>query len=188
MTTPRRGMIAEYEDPARLVEALRDVRRAGYRELDALTPYPSDAACEALALPRSRIPWITGAGALLGGGLGYLILWWTTVIDYPLNVGGRPPHPWPAFVPITFESAVLLGGVATFFAFFVLCGLPRLHHPLFEVAGIERASVDRWFLVVGASDPRYADDATEALLRGTGARRVERFGTSAPSAPAEDTP
>lgn len=172
---PERGIVAEYGDEAALVAAIRAMRDDGYRALDALAPFPTDAVCEALELPRSRIPWITGVGALIGGALAYLVLWWTQVVDYPLNVGGRAPHPWPAFVPITFETTVLVGGVATFFAFFVACGLPRLWHPLFELGGIERASVDRWFLVLDADDARFSEASAGALVA-TGALRVERFG------------
>lgn len=170
-----RGLVAEYDEEAALVSALRALRAEGYARLDALTPFPSDAVCEALELSRSRLPWLTGLGFASGGALAYLVLFWTQVVDYPLNVGGRHPHPWPSFVPITFESAVLLGGLLTFFGFFLACGLPRLWHPLFEVAGIERASVDRWFLVVDAADAPYTE-RTRALLEATGARRVETYG------------
>ncbi|HJL17595.1 MAG TPA: DUF3341 domain-containing protein [Sandaracinaceae bacterium LLY-WYZ-13_1] len=172
----RRGLLAEYESQGALVEAAKTLRDAGYRRLDALTPSPSDEVCDALALPRSRLPFVTGAGAAIGGALAYLLLWWTQVVDYPLNVGGRPDHPWPAFVPLTFETAVLFGGVATFVGFFVACGLPRLWHPLFEVDGIERASVDRFVLLVDAEDPRFEATETRARLDETAPRRVASFG------------
>lgn len=175
--TPARGLLAEYEDEETLVAALRILRAAGYRKLDAMTPYPSERVCEALALPRSKIPWITGAFGLTGAATGYLVQWWTQVIDDPLNVGGHAPHAWPAYIPITFETGVLFAGVATFFAFFVICGLPRLWHPLFEIEGVERASVDRYFLVIEEDDPELSA-RTRALLEGAPALRIERFGSA----------
>lgn len=172
----RRGLVAEYETFEGLMAGIRLMRDAGYRALDAMSPYPSDEIGQALALPRSKLPWATGAGAVIGGCIAYLILWWTQVIDYPLNVGGRPDHAWPAFIPLTFETAILLGGVATFFSFFRFTGLPRLWHPSFEIPGVERASIDRFMLLVDAEDVGFDEgDARETLAR-AGALRVERFG------------
>ena len=106
------GLLAEFEDEGALARAAHALRAEGYRELEAFMPFPSEEVLEALEVPKSRVPLFVLMGALLGGSLGYLVLWWTNVVDYPLDVGGRDPHPWPAFLPITFESAILLGGVA----------------------------------------------------------------------------
>ncbi|MGE0789431.1 MAG: DUF3341 domain-containing protein [Sandaracinaceae bacterium] len=171
----KRGMLAEFDRVEALRDAIRALRDEGYERMDAATPFPCRDIEDALRLPPSRLPFVTGGGALLGGLLGYLILYWTQVVDYPLNVGGRPAHPWPAFIPLTFESAVLVGGVATFVAFFIVTGLPQLWHPTFEVEGIERASADRFVLLVDADDPRFDHDATRDALERTGALRVTGF-------------
>ncbi len=171
------GLLAEFEDEGALARAAHALRAEGYRELEAFMPFPSEEVLEALEVPKSRVPLFVLMGALLGGSLGYLVLWWTNVVDYPLDVGGRDPHPWPAFLPITFESAILLGGVAAFVGFFLLSRLPRLWHPVFEVPGFERATSDAFFLSVSAADPRFDLERTSRALDGYAALRVVRFPT-----------
>ncbi|HEY8431692.1 MAG TPA: DUF3341 domain-containing protein, partial [Sandaracinaceae bacterium] len=115
-------------------------------------------------------------GAIVGGSLAYLVLFYTNVIDYPLNVGGRPLHPWPAFVPITFESAILGAGLATFFGFFALARLPRLWAPVFELSSFRRASADGFFLAVSASDPHFDRSRTWRDLAELFPAALTRFG------------
>lgn len=149
------GILAEFGDEQALARACVHLRSLGYRELEAFTPFASEEVMEALEIPRSRIPLVTLLASLVGAGLGYFIMWATNVFDYPIDVGGRDPHPWPAFIPITFETAVLFGGVCTFFAFFVFCRLPRLWHALFEDPGFHEVTTDRFFLAVSSKDPRF---------------------------------
>ena len=140
------GLLAEFETPEALLAAVEELHRRGYRVLDAFTPYPVHGLEQALRLPRSKLPWLVLPFALGGGGGCYGLQAYLNGWDYPLDVGGRPPHSAPAFIPISFEMMVLataLGGLVIFLA---LCKLPELHHPIFEVEGFERASQDRFWL------------------------------------------
>jgi hypothetical protein len=172
----KRGLVGEFATPAALLAATVRLRALGYTRLDAFTPYPVEEVTAALALPRSRIPVVVLAAALSGGAFGYLVQWWTTAVSWPLNVGGRPLHSAPAFIPITFESAVLFGAVAAFASLMIATGLPRLWHPLFEVEGFASASIDRFWIAVDRTDPSFVARQVDAVLHESGALRVAPFG------------
>jgi hypothetical protein len=167
------GCLAEFPSEEALLEAIRDVRAKDYSRLDAFTPYPLDGLQDALGLKRSGLNWLVFPLAMGGAGLGYLIQWYVNAINYPLNVGGRPPRGWPTYIPISFETGVLLGGVGAFVLFFVLSRLPRLWHPVFDVPGFESASRDRFWLGIDRRDPAFEPTHTAALLTSLGASRVE---------------
>lgn len=162
------GLMACYDTAEALLDAARRCRRTGYRKLDAYTPFPVEGLDEALGHRKGTwVPLIVLIGAIAGGGLGYWIQWWTAVVDYPINVGGRPFHSWPAFVPVTFEMAVLGGTLAAIAAVLALNGLPRLHHPVFDTPGFNGATQDRFLLVVEAADPRFELSRTRTHLEAT---------------------
>jgi hypothetical protein len=165
-------MLAELETPEALVAAVRALHAMGMRRVDAYTPYPIEDVDRALGLPRSKIPRWVLAGGVLGALLGFGIQAWLDAVDYPLNVGARPLLSAPAFIPITFESTVLVASVTAFVAFFAEAGLPRLAHPLFEVEGFERASIDRFWLSIETSDPRYDAASAKKAPDDHGALRV----------------
>lgn len=155
MTSSAPAMIAEFGTPERLLAAIRRVRDAGHRELDAFAPFAVEGLSDALRLRPTRIRIAMAAGAVLGAGGAYLLEWLSAVVLYPLNTGGRPFHSWPVFTLVPFEVGVLAAAIAGLLAFLWSCGLPRLHHPHFAVPGFERASQDRFFLLVadaGRSD------------------------------------
>lgn len=171
----RRGLLAEFDDPEALAAAVRALRAEGWTRLAAFTPYPVESVqeeLEALAPRRSRIPLAALLAGLGGGGLGLWVQAWTSAVDLPLDVGARPLFSWPAFVPVAFELTVLGAALATFVGFVVAAGLPRLWHPLFEVEGFERATIDRFFLGVDAADPRFSPERLAGRLRDLGALRV----------------
>lgn len=158
------GLVAEFESRERLHGAVVRLREEGYRRLETFTPMPA-TEIERLLGPRpSAVTRIAGTAAVIGVVFGYGLQWLLNAVLYPIDVGGRPPHSAPAFIPITFETGVLFTGLATFFAVFALSGLPRLWRPVFEIEGFERASVDRWFLLVSDEDPRFDWHATRDLL------------------------
>ncbi len=130
-------------------------------------PFPAKNVEEALALPKTPLPRWVLAGGILGAGLAYFILWWTQNVGYPLDVGSHPTHSVPAYIGITFETAVLFASFTAFLGMLRLCRLPRLYHPVFDVDGFERASVDRFFVTVGS-----ADAEAERALEERGALRV----------------
>jgi hypothetical protein len=171
--------MAEFDDPDRLVRALVALRRRGYRLVDAFTPYPVKAVDHALSVERSPISWLVLPIWIASAAGGYFVQWWCNAYDYPIDVGGRPPHSPPAFVPITFEMGILGAALGSILLFLALAGLPELYHPVFAMEGFERASDDRFFLGVDAGDPAF--DASELIkeLSKLGALRV-RFSRESP--------
>jgi hypothetical protein len=166
------GCLAEFPDAPSLLQAARALRDRHYRRLDAFTPYEVEGLDQALGLERSWLTWILFPLALSGAGIGYLIQWYVNAVDYPLNVGGRPPHSWPMFIPITFETGILFTGVLGFLLFFLLSRLPKLWHPLFQVPEFASASVDGFWLGIDRRDPALTQDLTRALLVSMGASHV----------------
>jgi hypothetical protein len=168
----RTGLLAEFGTPEEMLHAIHDLRGRGYRRLDAFTPYPVPGVERALDLRRSPLTWIVFPIAMLGAGLAYLVQLWCNAYDYPINVGGRPLHSAPAFIPITFESGVLVASLAGVFLFLLLSGLPRLYAPVADVEGFERASIDRFWVGVDDRDPQFLAGELERELRELGALSV----------------
>lgn len=164
MTQRPYGIMAEFRTPEALTEAVRAAKRAGFTRLDAFSPFPLADLARELGGRTSAIPWIALVAALLGAGVQYGSQYWMNVVDYPLNVGGRPLHSWPAFIPSTLIVAILWGGAATLLGLLLILRLPRLHHPVFAVPGFERASEDRFFLCILGDDPLFDAPAIRSLL------------------------
>ena len=169
---PIYGLMAELPTAEALIEAAHQVHAAGYTKVDAFTPYPIEAVSEALDLPRSKVPLIVLLGGLFGGTGGYLLQYWSQVIRYPMNVGGRPFLSWPAFIVPTFECTILGAALAAVVGTIVLNGLPQPYHPVFNVPRFALASRDRFFLVIEATDPKFDSDATRRFLGGLNASEV----------------
>jgi hypothetical protein len=160
------GVMAEFDTPERLLEAARRARGEGYRRMDAYTPMPVEGLAEALDLGRSRVPLIVFLGGLAGCLGGFLLQYWIAVLDYPINVAGRPLNSWPSFIPVTFELTILLSALSAIGGLFALCRLPWPHHPVFSVPQFGRASQDRFFLCIEARDPRFDPQTTRRFLEG----------------------
>lgn len=163
MTRPY-GIMAEFGSPEALAEAVGAAKRAGFTRLDAFSPFPLPDIAGDLGVRTRIIPWIAFAAALIGAGLQYGSQYWMNAVDYPLNVGGRPLNSWPAFLPSTLIVAILWAGGATLIGLLLILRLPRLHHPVFEVPGFERASDDRFFLCILSDDPQFDAAGAEAFL------------------------
>ena len=166
------GVAACFAEREMFLAAWRKLRDAGYARLEANTPFSLEEMEELVPGPPTPIARVVLIAGLAGGSGGYFLQWFGAR-DYPLNVGGRPLHSWPAFVPITFELTVLTAALIGVGALLWLCGLPRLDHPVFAATGFERASQDRFFLTVRADDPRFDAGAVTNLLREAGAETVE---------------
>jgi hypothetical protein len=166
------GLLAEFESPAGLVAAIRRAREAGYADLEAFAPVPVDEACAELGRRGTWVPALALLGGLTGAAVGYFVQYYTNVIDYPINVGGRPLHAWPAFAVVAIELAILFAALGAAVGMFALCGLPRPHHPLFGVPAFGLASQTRFFLCVRATDPKFDPEATRQFLSGYGAAGV----------------
>ena len=160
------GLMAEFDRPTALVAAAEKARLAGFRNMDAYTPIPIEELEEALGLKRTRLPMLVFLGGLVGGLGGYSLEYWTQTIAYPMNVGGRPFHSWPQFIPVTFETTVLGAALTAFIGMWALNRLPQPYHPVFNVPEFARASNDRFFLCIEATDPRFDRSATRQFLEG----------------------
>lgn len=164
--SPLYGMVAEFDEPEGVVAAARAARLAGYRKMEAYTPFPVHDLYEedALALHDWRVPWIIFIAGLSGAAFGMSMQFYTSVIDYPWNVGGRPAFSWPQFIPVTFECTILFAALTGVGAMFALNGLPRLHHPIFNAPHFEQASQTRFFLCIEATDAKFDREETETFL------------------------
>jgi hypothetical protein len=170
--TPIYGMMAEFDSPAQLVEAAHRTHAAGYQKIDAYSPFPIEGLAEAIGFHSNRVPLVVLIGGLLGGLSGYLLQYWIAVINYPINVGGRPYHSWPAFIVVTFEMTILFGGIFAVFGMLALNGLPMPYHPVFNVPRFAFATKDRFFLIVFATDPKYSPSATRSFLESLEPRSI----------------
>ncbi|MEX2118976.1 MAG: DUF3341 domain-containing protein [Pirellulales bacterium] len=166
------GLLAEFDKPEDLFEAAKRTHAEGYRRIEAYTPIPMEGLAEALGHHTTRLPLLTLLGGVLGGLTGYALQYYASVLDYPLNVGGRPLHSWPAFIPVTFELTVLGAAFFTVLGMLALNGLPMPYHPLFNVSEFKLASRDRFFLCIEARDPRFDAERTGEFLRRLGSRAV----------------
>jgi hypothetical protein len=166
------GIVGRFGSGPTFREALREIRAAGFTRIEANMPFPVEGIEELWPAKPTPIARFVLFGALIGGGGGYFLQWFAAR-DYPLNVGSRPLHSWPAFVPVTFELAVLTAAVVGVGALLWLCGLPRLDHPILSTAEIERATQDRFFICIRADDPRFDAPAVRRLFESLDAERVE---------------
>ena len=162
--SPVYGLMAEFVAPDEVLEATRRAHERGYRRMDAYSPIPVEGLDEALGFRRSRMATVVLIGAVVGAVGGYFMQWYSAVVDYPLDIGGRPFHSWPAFIPITFETTVLCAALAAVLGMLGLNGLPRPHHPVFNVPGFVRASHNRFFLCIQSIDPLFDREATRRFL------------------------
>lgn len=172
MTGEAHRILAEFASHERIVAALRRLRADGYTHIEVYTPFPSDEIDELLPGKPTPMGWIMLVGGLLGGSGAYFMEWYAAH-DFAYNVGGRPLHSWPSFIPITFELTVLTSALVGFFSLWWLCRLPRLDHAVFNSPRFIRASQDRFFVAVRTTDPRLTSVGVEPLLRDAGAVSIE---------------
>ncbi len=160
------GLLAEFDNSDQLIHAAEAAREDGYRQLDAFTPYPIEELSEALGHHHSRLPLLVLIGGILGALGGFGLQYWVSVIEYPLNIGGRPLNSWIAFIPVTFETTILLASVTAVLGMLALNGLPKPYHPVFNAERFALASRDRYFLCIETDDSKFDREATEAFLQG----------------------
>lgn len=166
------GVMAEFDTPEQIVKAARAVRDAGFKRTDAFTPFPIHEMDAALGIKKTILPLLIFAGGVLGclGGLG--LIYYTLVLDYPINVGGRPYFSLPAFIPVMFECTVLGAAVTAVFGMIALNNLPQPYHPVFNSPRFELASREKFFLLIEASDDKFDSDETMRFMRTLNAREV----------------
>jgi hypothetical protein len=164
-------MLAEFSNPTALLDAVRAARTAGFRQFEAYAPMPVEGLVEALGSRDTGLPRLALIGAVIGGLGTFALQWFSATAIYPINVGGRTPA-WPGLIPSTFEMTVLGAVLAVFFGVLLRSGLPRLYHPIFNDAGFEAASSDRFFLCIEAADPQYDERRTRDFLESLRPLRV----------------
>jgi len=166
------GMMAEFDTPGDLVSAARRTYEAGYKKIDAYTPFPIEELSEAIGFHRNSVPLVVLIGGILGGCSGFGLQYWIHVINYPINVGGRPLNSWPAFIVVTFEMTILFAGIFAVLGMLALNGLPMPYHPVFNVPRFAFASKDRFFLIIFSSDPKYDAASTRRFLESLAPRSI----------------
>jgi Protein of unknown function (DUF3341) len=166
------GLMAEFDSPSAIVAAARRTYEAGYRRINAYSPFPIEELSEAIGFHRDYVALCTLICGILGALGGFALQYGTAAFAYPINVGGRPLLSIPAFIPVTFECTVLLAAFGAFIGHLLMNRLPQPYHPAFNVPSFSRASQDRFFLCVKSDDPKYHEAETRAFLEGLGAKEV----------------
>ncbi|HVP44023.1 MAG TPA: DUF3341 domain-containing protein [Terriglobales bacterium] len=169
---PIHGLMAEFDNASDLVQAAHRAYQAGYRRMDAYSPFPIEELSEAIGFHHTNVPLVVLIGGLLGGLSGYLMQYWVSALNYPLNVAGRPLNSWPAFIVVTFEMTILGAALFAVLGMLALNGLPMPYHPVFHVERFAFASKDRFFLCIEARDPKFDRKGTEDFLRSLSPREV----------------
>ena len=166
------GIMAEFREPEQLLAAARAAYEAGYRKMDAYSPYAVEGVAEAIGFHKTRVPLVVLLGGICGAVTAYVMQWYSAVIHYRLNVGGRPPHSWPAFIPITFELTVLFAAIAAVIGMLAMNGLPKPYHPVFNAPEFKLASQTRFFLCIEADDHVFRADEVREFFLSLGPEKV----------------
>lgn len=169
---PVYGIMAEFASAQALVDAAKRTHEAGYQRIDAYSPFPIEGLAEEMGFHRNSVPLVVLIGGIVGGLTGYLMQYWISAVDYPLNIGGKPAHSWPAFIVITFEMTILFAGISAVLGMLALNGLPMPYHPVFNVPRFALASKDRFFLIVFSSDPKFDPAGTRNFMEGLAPRSL----------------
>lgn len=149
------AIMAEFKSEEAVQRAALRLREKGYREIEIYSPYPVAGSTALLGQRRPYLNWLVFLCAMTGAALAFIVQWWANAENYPINVGGRPLFSLPAWVPIIFEMGVLAAGFTALFGMLGAVGLPRFWHPVFEVPGFERVTLDRFWISIDRGDPLF---------------------------------
>lgn len=166
------GIMAEFDTPTQLVDAARKARDAGYTRTDAFSPFPLHEIDEALGIRRSILPLLVFGGGVTGLLSGLGLQYFVHVLDYPLNVGGRPYFSLPSFIPPSYELTILFAAFTAVFGMILLNGLPQPYHPVFNVPRFALATREKFFLVIEARDQKFDYEETKSFMQGLNAQEV----------------
>jgi hypothetical protein len=169
---PLHGVMAEYESGQALVDAARTTMTQGFTKVEAYTPVPIEELNDIIHKKRTILPKLVLTGGVTGMATGFALQYWASVIEYPMNVGGRPMASWTAFIVPSYELTILFASLTAAIGMALLSGLPRPYHPVFNVERFSMASSDKFFLVIESTDARFDQRAASEFLRSTGAKGV----------------
>jgi hypothetical protein len=158
------GVVAEFDTPDQLIGAAKQARKAGYKRLEAYSPFPVHGLVDAVGFKDEKVPWIVFMGGLVGASCGYLLQYYTSVIDYPMNVGGKPLNSLPMFFPVTYEMTILFASFGAFLGMLALNKLPQPYHGAFNTPNFERASQDKFFLAIESDDEQFDEVETKKFM------------------------
>ena len=167
------GILAEFANPGELYHAAQKVNKEGFKEYDTFSPFPIHGMDKAMSLKKSKLGWIVIVHALMGLTGAFAMMYFMSVIDYPINISGKPFANIPAWVPIMFELTILLSAFGTVFGMLFLNGLPRLNHPLFTSERFKKVTNDGFFLCIESTDSKFDAEQVRGLLRDLGASHIE---------------
>ena len=162
------GLMAEFDNVNDVITAARRVYGAGYRKIDAYSPFPLEELSEAIGFHKNGVALVCLIGGLLGGSAAFTLQWWINNVAYPVNIGGRPLNSWPSFIIVTFEMTILFSGLSAVFGMLALNGLPMPYHPVFNVPQFESVTKDHFFIVIFSSDKNYDATHTRQFLEELG--------------------
>lgn len=165
-------LVAEFETPAQIVAAAQKLTEEGYRRFDAHIPFPIHGLDKAMKIPQSKLGWIVLGHAIAGCLGGFALQAWSSAVEYPMIIGGKPYLSYQAFVPVTFALTILLSAFGTVFGMFFLNGLPKWNSPLVNSGHTRRMTDDRFYISVDAKDARFDANRTKELLENVGGKRI----------------
>lgn len=171
MSLTCKGVLGIFDEPEGVIEAAAAARRKGWRKFDCYTPFPVHGLAEAMEIKRSKIPWVTFIAGISGCAIGFLFQAWTSAVAWPINIGGKPFISWPAFIPVTFELTILVGGLATAAALFITCGLPKRHEKPMAL----KFTDNEFGLYVPATEAGFNKDAVIQFLKEAKANDVREI-------------
>jgi hypothetical protein len=167
------AVMAQFETPADIYRAAEGLREEGWSRVEAFTPFPIHGLDHVLGAPGTKIPWVVLGAATTGAASGLLLQWWTSAVDYPIKIAGKPYFSIPAFIPVTFELTVLFSAIGALLGMLALNRLPQLYHPVFKHSTFHRATDDRFFLAIEARDPRFDIETAQRSLAAHGGSHIE---------------
>lgn len=164
------GVMAEFDTGDALVEAARETMAKGFTKVEAYSPVPIEELNDIIHKTRTILPRLILAGGLTGMASGFVLQYRCSVIDFPMNVGGRPLASWTTFIVPSYELTILFASLTAMIGMITLNGLPQPYHPVFNVDRFAMASSDKFFLVIESTDPKFGD--ATSFLHGAGAKGV----------------
>jgi hypothetical protein len=167
------AVMAEFETPGQIYHAAESLRDEGWTRMEAFTPFPIHGLDHVLGEPGTKVPWVVLGAGVTGAACGLLLQWWTSAVDYPIKIAGKPYFSIPAFIPVTFELTVLFSAIAALLGMLALNRLPQFYHPVFKHSTFARATDDRFFLAIHARDPRFDIEKAQQALSAHGGAHIE---------------